>query len=72
MNLQLNTISKINSLPLNLLYEVNDFIDFLYSKHKIKLPNCEVEYDLAESDLSQYLNNLNEYESLLAEGKIKW
>lgn len=70
MNIQLNTISKINSLPQNLLYEVNGFIDFLYLKHKIVLNNAEVELNLAESDMSQYLSNLNEYELLLAEGKI--
>ena len=70
MNLQLDTISKINSLPQNLLSEVNDFIDFLNSKYKIKDNNDEI--SLAESDMNQYLKNLNEYEILLAEGKIKW
>jgi hypothetical protein len=72
MNLQLNTLSKINSLPMNLIIEVNDFIDFLYSKHKINLHSNEIESNLTESDMSQYLNNLNEYELQLAEGKIKW
>ena len=72
MNLNLNTISKFNSLPQNLLYEVNDFIDFLYSKHKIKTIDVETVNSLDESDMSQYLSNLNEYELLLAEGKIKW
>lgn len=72
MNLQLNTISKINSLPLNLIYEVNDFIDFLYSKHRINLHNDEVKLSLAENDMNRYLSNLNDYELLLSEGKIKW
>jgi hypothetical protein len=70
MDLQLNTINKLNLLPQNLLFEVNDFIDFLYSKHKIK-PQTD-ELNLTESDMNQYLSNLNEYETLLAEGKIKW
>mgnify|MGYP000929004355 FL=1 len=72
MNLQLNTISKINSLPQDLLFEINDFIDFLYSKHNNKAIDNEIENSMAESDMNHYLSNLNEYESLLAEGKIKW
>ncbi|HPO61598.1 MAG TPA: hypothetical protein PK762_00770 [Candidatus Kapabacteria bacterium] len=72
MNLQLNTISKINSLPPDLLFEINDFIDFLYSKHNNKAIDNEIENSMAESDMNHYLSNLNEYESLLAEGKIKW
>ena len=28
--------------------------------------------DLAELDMKDYLNNLTEYETLLANGKIKW
>jgi len=71
MNLQLNTISKINSLPPDLLFEINDFIDFLYSKHNNKAIDNEIENSMAESDMNHYLSNLNEYESLLAEGKIK-
>ncbi len=72
MNLQLNTICKINSLPPDLLFEINDFIDFLYSKHNNKVIDNEIENSMAEKDMNHYLSNLNEYESLLAEGKIKW
>ena len=70
MTLQVQTISKINSLPLDLLTEVNNYIDFLVSKYRITPKNGES--NLAEIDMSEYLNNLNEYENLLAEGKIKW
>jgi hypothetical protein len=70
MNLQIQTISKINALPQDLLFEVNDFIDSLFAKHKISTENNDS--NLVESDMSQYLDNLNEYETLLAEGKIKW
>ncbi len=70
MSLQLQTISKLNALPKDLLIEVNDFIDFLFIKHKIsKEKNDNL---LAETDMRQYLENLNEYENLLAQGKIKW
>lgn len=70
MNMQLQTISKINSLPQNLLHEVNDFIDLLFERHNIK--SLKDDNNLLESDMSQYLENLNEYETLLADGKIKW
>jgi hypothetical protein len=68
MNTQ--TIDKINVLPSNLLSEVNDFVDFLMLKHKIKITNEEE--SLAEKGMGEYLENLNNYESLLAEGKIQW
>lgn len=70
MNLPIETISKINSLPNELLFEVNDYIDFLYTRHNLKSQNAES--GLVENDMSYYLSNLNEYETLLAENKIKW
>ena len=36
MTLQVQTISKINSLPLDLLTEVNNFIDSLIAKSLLK------------------------------------
>jgi len=71
MNLNETTIAKINSLPEDLLYEVQNFIDFIYIKHKIK-SNDNIDPSLVESDMGQYLSQLNEYEELLVEGKIKW
>jgi hypothetical protein len=70
MNLQIQTISKINSLPQNLLNEVNDFIDFLFEKHNVSISN--VDLNLSEIDITQYRENLEAYETLLAEGKISW
>ena len=68
-----NTIIKLNSLPENLLSEVNDFIDNLAKKNKIKNKTHHYsDENLAELDMKDYLNNLTEYETLLADGKIKW
>jgi hypothetical protein len=70
MNIQTQTITKINSLPPDLLHEVTDFVDFLYHKHNIK-QNSKNE-DLSEGDISDYLHNLIDYETNLSDGKIKW
>ncbi|MFA6572170.1 MAG: hypothetical protein WCT77_13160 [Bacteroidota bacterium] len=70
MELQTDTILKINALPQELFDEVSDFVDYLYSKHRIE-PN--VEYDrVAEGCMSDYLANLIDYENSLAEGKVRW
>ena len=70
MSLQLDTISKINSLPEDLLQEVSEFIDYLAKKRHLN--KSQEDITLSESDMNQYLTNLKEYENLLAEGKIKW
>ena len=74
MNLYQETTIKLQSLPENLLNEVNDYVDFLLmrnkEKHENKTPsNSE---HLTESGMNDYLNNLEEYEELLSQGKIKW
>lgn len=61
MNLQEETIAKIRQMPESLVKEVNDFIDFLIMKHKNN-----------NSDFSEYLSNLEDYEERLARGEIQW
>jgi len=56
-------IVKLQKLPEPLVQEVNDFIDFLLTKS---------EMSLAESDFSDYLTNLEDYEERLARGEIQW
>ncbi|TAF10567.1 MAG: hypothetical protein EAZ77_02765 [Nostocales cyanobacterium] len=76
MNLQEKTIAQIQQMPDSLVKEVSDFIDRLLIKDK----NNQVEWsgnfgesiDIAESDFYDYLSNLEDYEQLLASGKIKW
>ncbi len=69
------TIAKINNLPDSLVEEVNDFIDYLLWKHSTKdsswLQSEECQ-KIAESDFSNYLSNLEDYENRLARGEIQW
>lgn len=60
------TIAKIRQLPESLVQEVNDFVEFLLMKHKREL------LEIAESDFSDYLTNLEDYEERLARGEIQW
>ena len=75
MNIQTQTISKIGQMPEALVREVNDYIDFLLwrdrhyrSTNLASLDSTE----MVESDFADYLSNLEEYETRLANGEIKW
>ena len=56
-------IVKLQKLPEPLVQEVNDFIDFLLTRSDMSL---------VESDFSDYLPNLEDYEGRLARGEIQW
>jgi exopolysaccharide biosynthesis predicted pyruvyltransferase EpsI len=76
MNLQNKTIAQIRQMPDDLIQEVSDFIDFLVMKHggnnwELWLQFSE-SLDIVESDFSDYLANLEDYEERLANGEIKW
>lgn len=76
MNLQNKTIAQIRQMPDDLIQEVSDFIDFLLMKHggnnwELWLQFSE-SLDIVESDFSDYLSNLENYEERLANGEIKW
>jgi hypothetical protein len=75
MNIQTQTISKIGQMPEALVREVNDYIDFLLwrDRHN-QLTNLDSldSTEMVESDFSDYLSNLEEYETRLANGEIKW
>ncbi|MBW4563820.1 MAG: DUF2281 domain-containing protein [Mojavia pulchra JT2-VF2] len=70
------TIAKIRLLPDSLVQEVSDFIDFLVWKYGTKDSSSWFQsmesLDLVESDFSDYLSNLEDYENRLARGEIKW
>jgi len=70
------TIAKINNLPESLVEEVNDFIDYLMWKHSAKDSSSWLQSEeyknIAESDFSNYLSNLEDYEDSLARGEIRW
>lgn len=70
------TVAKIQQLPEPLLQEVSDFIDFLLVKQDQTQWELWTHFrealDLAESDFSDYLGNLERYEEGLARGDIRW
>ena len=76
MTMQEVTISKIQQLPESFVQEVNDFIDFLVLRHNKTLWELWTRFTddqkLSESDFSNYLPNLEDYENRLARGEIKW
>jgi hypothetical protein len=76
MNLQEKTIAKIQQMPDSLLEEVSNFIDSLLLKHSSNNGELSLQVveslDLAESDFSDYLSNLEKYEQRLANGEIQW
>ncbi|MBW4569029.1 MAG: DUF2281 domain-containing protein [Tolypothrix carrinoi HA7290-LM1] len=69
------TIGKIRQLPESLVQEVSDFIDFLVWKHSSKDSSLWLDtesLESVESDFSDYLSNLEDYENRLARGEIQW
>jgi hypothetical protein len=75
MNIQTQTISKIGQMPEALVREVNDYIDFLLWRdrhNKLTSTTSLDSTEMVESDFADYLSNLEEYETRLANGEIKW
>jgi hypothetical protein len=75
MNIQTQTISKIGQMPEALVREVNDYIDFLLWRDRHNQLTSMTSLDsteMVESDFADYLSNLEEYETRLANGEIKW
>jgi hypothetical protein len=75
MNIQTQTISKIGQMPEALVREVNDYIDFLLWRDRHNQLTSTASLDsteMVESDFADYLSNLEEYETRLANGEIKW
>ncbi|MBS4029567.1 MAG: hypothetical protein KGZ58_13140 [Ignavibacteriales bacterium] len=74
MSILEETIIKIQQLPEQRLYEVCDFTDFLLSKRNQVNRESSQSFGLGleESDFSDYLSNLEEYENRLSLGEISW
>lgn len=70
------TTAKIRQLPESVVQEVNDFIDFLQMKKDSDRSSLSMHFteniEIAESDFSDYLSNLEDYEERLARGEIQW
>ena len=76
MNLREEAIKKINQLPDKLVPEVSILLDFLLTKENAAQWQMWEEFKeslkITESDFSDYLENLEDYEERLARGEIKW
>lgn len=76
MSIQDKTIGKIRQMPEYLVQEVSDFIDFLLMKHSSNNWELWLQFsesmEIVESDFSDYLSNLEDYEERLARGEIQW
>jgi len=70
------TTIKLRRLPIPLVQEVNNFIDFLILKSNNEHWQAWTQFteslELVESDFSDYLSNLEDYEERLAKGEIQW
>jgi hypothetical protein len=69
------TVEKIQQLPVSLVQEVSDFVDFLVMRQdslRWQLWNQFTEaLELSEAGLSDYLSNLEDYENRLERGEIQ-
>ncbi|MBI4640648.1 MAG: DUF2281 domain-containing protein [Candidatus Tectomicrobia bacterium] len=76
MTIYETAIEKIQQLPESLVQEVCDFIDFLQLRSKTNRWQLFLQliesFDTTESDFTDYLKNLEEYEDRLARGEIQW
>ena len=70
------TIAKVQQLPESLAQEVGDFVDFLLMRHDNARWQLWTHFaealEMAESDFTDYLSNLEDYENRLARGEIQW
>ena len=70
------TIAKIQQMPEPLVQEVQDYVDFLLTRNDSArwqaVQHLSEAMTLTESDLSDYLPNLEDYEERLARGEVKW
>ncbi|RUT09008.1 hypothetical protein DSM106972_010610 [Dulcicalothrix desertica PCC 7102] len=73
MTLHEQTVSKLQELPESLVKEVSDYIDYLLWKHDSQNSfSSQESLELVNSDFSNYLSNLEDYENRLVRGEIKW
>ncbi len=81
MDIHEQTAEKIRHLPEPLVQEVSAFIDFLLLRQddvrwQLWLQFSESQFsesiDIVESDMTDYLPNLEDYEERLARGEITW
>jgi hypothetical protein len=76
MTVHEEAIAKIRQLPEPLVQQVNDYIEFLLMRNDSKRAALWMQFnealEIAESDFTDYLPNLEDYEERLARGEIQW
>ncbi len=76
MTIHEQTAEKIRHLPASLVEEVSTFIDFLLLRQDDTRWQLWLQFSEAvesvESDIRDYLPNLEDYEERLARGEITW
>lgn len=66
------TIAKIQQMPEPLVEDVQEYVDFLLTRSDRQTVQHLAEVrTLTESDMADYLPNLEDYEERLARGEIK-
>jgi hypothetical protein len=70
------TIAKIQQLPESLAQEVGDLVDFMLMRCDSARWQLWIHFaealEVSESDFTDYLPNLEDYENRLARGEIQW
>ncbi len=76
MTIHEKAIEKIQALPEPLAQEVDDFIDFLLMKNENETTQHRQRSTatdaLSNGDFADYLKNLEDYETRLTRGEVKW
>lgn len=70
------TIAKIQQMPEPLVQQVGNYVDFLLTRSDGERWQTWLQFsaaiELAESDMTDYRRNLEDYEERLARGEVKW
>jgi hypothetical protein len=76
MTVHKEAIAKIRQLSEPLVQQVNDFIEFLLMRNDNKRAALWMQFnealEIAESNFTEYLPNLKDYEERFARGEIQW
>jgi len=76
MTVHEQTIDKIQRMPEPLVQEVANYVDFLLTRSDGERWQSWLQFsetlEMAESDMTDYRRNLEDYEERLARGEVRW